>query len=114
MLPDDFRWQNRYQYDSQRTALSCGGKQVALLLQTVGAGWLARLNAHQPITEPLVTWRCTTLESGRAGIELWAARHADRVRAQLKRATPRKSWRAPPIVAMSRQFWTVLLAGGVS
>lgn len=84
MLPDGFSWQNRYQYDTQRTALSCSGKQVAVLLQTIDGRWLARLDAHQPITEPLVIRNCTTLESGRAGIQLWAARHASRIRMELE------------------------------
>lgn len=83
MLPDGFHWANRYQYDTQRTALVLKGQQVAMLLEKVGGGWFARLWAHWPIEAPLVTRPCSSLEAGRAGIETWASRHEARLRAEV-------------------------------
>lgn len=83
MLPDGFTWQNRYQYDTQQTALTYGGKQVTMLLERLDGGWIARLWCHWPISAPLVTRQCTSLEAGRKGVETWATRHAVRIKAEL-------------------------------
>lgn len=83
MLPDGFTWANRGQYDTQLNALVYRGRQVAMLLERVDGGWAARLWAYQPIPEPLVMRRCSSLDAGRAGIEVWARRHEARIRADV-------------------------------
>lgn len=87
MLPEGFHWAKRHQYDTQDTALVLDGTQVAMLLQRLDGSWFARLEAHQPITEPLVTRPCTSLEAGRAAIEAWACRHEARLRDEVGRRT---------------------------
>lgn len=82
MLPEGFSWQARYQYDTQQTALVYRGKQVAMLLDRVDGGWFSRLWCHWPIDAPLVTRQCSSFEAGRAGIEAWACRHEERIRAE--------------------------------
>ncbi|HEY4529399.1 MAG TPA: hypothetical protein VIG97_03570 [Luteimonas sp.] len=86
MLPDGFQWAKRHQYDTQETALVYRRKQVAVLLERLDGSWMARLECHWPITEPLVTRACSSLEAGRAGVEEWARRHAARLRAEVARA----------------------------
>ena len=82
MLPDGFHWAPRWQYDTDRTALTLVGVQVAMLLERVNGGWFVRLDCHHPITAPMVTLPCTTLETRRAGCEAWARRHEARLRAE--------------------------------
>lgn len=85
MLPSGFQWAPRWQYDTQRTALTLDGVQVAMLLDKVTGGWYARLWVHWPITAPVVTRPCSSLEAGRAGIEAWACRHEARLRQEVGR-----------------------------
>lgn len=85
MLPEGFQWQPRWQYDTQLTALTLDGVQVAALLDRVDGSWFARLWAHHGIEAPLVTRPCTSFEAGRAGIEAWACRHEARLREEVAR-----------------------------
>ncbi|MBB1061871.1 hypothetical protein [Marilutibacter spongiae] len=82
MLPDGFKWTKRSQYDEEGTAVVLGDVQVAMLLERVDGGWLARLNAHWGMDRPLVTRRCQSKATGTAGIEAWARRHEARLRAE--------------------------------
>ncbi|NLA66823.1 MAG: hypothetical protein GX856_00990 [Gammaproteobacteria bacterium] len=84
MLPEGFSWANRHQYDTRQTALVLDGRQVAMLLERIDGTWFARLECHWPITAPLVTRRCRSLDAGRAGIEAWAVRHQARLRAEVR------------------------------
>lgn len=68
---------------SPHDCLELDGRIVAMLIERNGGGWLARLEAHRPITAPVVTRQCTSLLSGRRGCELWAERHIGRLRAEL-------------------------------
>lgn len=82
MLPADFQWIPRGQYAEDELALLCNGRHVAMLMKRVdGETWMARLDCHQPITAPVVTRTCTSFESGKAGVEAWAARHQATLRA---------------------------------
>lgn len=83
MLPDGFEWKDRYQYAAGELALMCGGKPVAMLMRRADGGWVARLWCHWPITEPLVLRQCSSFEAGKAGIEAWAKRHAERIRSEV-------------------------------
>lgn len=94
MLPDEFTWAPRWQHDETEPALVLDGVTVACLLRRVDGSWTARLDAHHPITAPLVLRRCRSRESGIAGIEAWAQRHADRLRAEVaERPRPSGAWR---------------------
>lgn len=84
MPPDGFHWQERYQYANGELALVFGGKQVAMLIRRRDGSWFARLWVHWPVTEPMVTRRCSSYELGRAGIETWARRHAEQIRAEVE------------------------------
>lgn len=84
MLPDDFTWSPRHQYAEDELALVCDGRYVAMLMRGVDGRWVARLWAHWPVTEPVVSRKCSSLKAGRAGIEAWAARHQVRLRAELE------------------------------
>lgn len=83
MLPDCFSWTKRHQYADGELALLCGERQVAILMRRAESGWMARLWAHWPVTEPLVTRQCSSFEAGMAGIEAWAWRHEAHLRAEL-------------------------------
>ena len=84
MLPADFQWIPRGQYANGDLALVCNGRHVALLMKRAdGVTWMARLDSHQPISAPVVTRRCTSFESGKAGVESWAIRHVATLRAGL-------------------------------
>lgn len=92
MLPPGCQWIPRYQHAGAELALELDGKCVAMLLARVGGGWSARLECHWPIEAPLVMRRCSSYEAGRAGVEAWAVRHVDGLRAEL----------ADPVVARAR------------
>ncbi|MCD0280443.1 hypothetical protein JWH04_16155 [Xanthomonas melonis] len=83
MLPEGFQWIPRYQYADADTAVALDGEHVASLIERVDGGWFARLELQKPFEHPLVTRRCTSLEAGRAGIEMWVCRHEQRLRAEV-------------------------------
>jgi hypothetical protein len=86
MLPQDFTWQERWQYANGELALLLHGKQVALLLRKAnGVDWYALLDCQQPMRCPALTRPCSSLEAGKAGVEAWAARHEARLRAEVAR-----------------------------
>ena len=81
MLPEDFHWRPRWQYAKGELALVVGKRTVAMLMQRLDGAWIARLECQLPVDAPMVIQPCTSFESGKAGIETWATRHADRLRA---------------------------------
>ena len=83
MLPENFTWQPRWQYAKGELALVYGKGPVAMLMQRNDGTWYARLECHQPIDAPVVICNCSSFDAGKAGIEAWATRHADRLRAGL-------------------------------
>lgn len=85
MLPDGFDWVPRWQHADGELALKLDGKTVAMLLRRANGDWFARLECHWPITEPLVLRDCSNFEAGKAGVEAWAARHVERLRAEITR-----------------------------
>jgi hypothetical protein len=80
MLPDDFHWEPRWQYAKDELALRLGKATVAMLMQRTDGSWTARLECQRGIEAPLVMRSCTSFEAGKAGIEMWATRHAGRLR----------------------------------
>jgi hypothetical protein len=81
VLPEGFRWEKRQQYSTVADALSLDGEHVAILLDKVGGGWVARLEVQKPgIDSPLLIRQCTSYEAGKRGCEMWAIRHQARLR----------------------------------
>ena len=86
MLPSDFQWIPHTQHQSgPPRALALDGVTVAIMLDRIDGTWAARLEAHRPVTAPLVVRPCSSFEAGRRGCELWAARHCDRLREEVAR-----------------------------
>lgn len=69
--------------------------EVARLMQRVDTGaWFAVLDQHRPHPERRRR-PCSSFEGGQAGVELWAARHADRLVAEvaaIEAAWPARRW----------------------
>lgn len=89
-LPDGFRWIKRTQYSKADNALALGDEVVAYVDDRVGGGWMARLDCQQPITAPLRTRICTSLEAGRAGCVAWVWRHEERLRREVAERLERR------------------------
>ena len=85
MLPSDFQWKPRWQYAHGELALVLDGVHVAYLMRRLDGTWFATLDVHRGINAPLVTRDCRSMESGRAGVETWATRHAARLRQEVGR-----------------------------
>lgn len=72
-----------------------GTTEVARLIDRLDGSWFARLDNH--LDGSLRTRACSSYESGRRGIELWAQRHEERLRrevqAQLEAYFARTLWR---------------------
>ncbi len=81
MLPDGFRWTARYQYAPPETAVELRATMVACLDQRLDGAWVAHLDVHGAARRSRA---CTSLESGRAGIEAWIQRHEARLRAEVE------------------------------
>jgi hypothetical protein len=70
-----------------------GGTEVARLIDRLGGSWFAildRQGEHERKRD------CTSYEAGRRGVELWAARHEARLRAEV--LAKHEAW-------LSRQTW---------
>jgi hypothetical protein len=85
MLPDDFQWKPRWQHAKDELALVLDGRTVAMLMRTADSKWVARLDCQQPDDAPIHMRKCATFETGKGGIEAWAAKHQARLRAELRR-----------------------------
>lgn len=95
MLPEGFAWSPRGQYAGGELALTLDGTWVAMLMRKAnGADWMVRLDCHHGIPAPLVLRQCTGFQAGKAGVEAWAHRHQDRLRAEVAtrlRPTPHQA-----------------------
>ncbi len=84
MLPNDFKWTHLARSEGPLACLRCSGTEVARMCARADGGWVAVLNQHLTWGSPTrVSRRCTTWKSGHAGIETWAARHADQIRLEV-------------------------------
>ncbi|WP_396615491.1 hypothetical protein ACHZ97_14560 [Lysobacter soli] len=80
--------------DQPKTVYRLKGKEVARLSRHVDGHWIATLDQHLP-WERRRDRDCRSFESGQAGIEAWARRHADRLAAEVAAidvARPYRSW----------------------
>lgn len=54
------------------------------MLEKLDGTWFARLDNHVgDVRTPMVFRDCTSFENGRAGLELWATRHQERLRREV-------------------------------
>lgn len=81
-LPADFRWTTRSASlpNDPLTVIACHSVWVVAMAERVGDGiWIASLDRHRHGPGGPFRW-CSSYEQGRAGAELWVARHEDRLR----------------------------------
>lgn len=88
-LPADFYWTTRsasFPNDAP-TVIACNGVWVVAMTQRVGDGiWIANLDRHRHGPGGPFRW-CTSYEQGRAGAEMWVARHEARLREDVAKIT---------------------------
>lgn len=83
MLPDGFHWTGVHQNDRGiPTVLAYDGMGVLRLLPVAGERFLALLNYHHDGSRR--ERQCASYESGKAGAELWACRHQERLRREVE------------------------------
>lgn len=81
-LPPDFYWTSSSpnRPDQPATVIACDGVWVVAMAQRVDdQTWVATLDRHRHGPGGPFRW-CSSYEKGRAGAELWVARHEDRLR----------------------------------
>jgi hypothetical protein len=74
-----------------------GLTQVARLIDRLDGSWFAVLDCHlATVDRPRRMRDCSSYESGRRGVEMWAKRHEERLRAEV--AAQHREW-------VARQTW---------
>lgn len=80
---DEFNWQTMAIEPRRRlVSYRLGITEVARLMERVGGGWYVRLDMH--LAGSMRYRDCRSYETGKAGVELWAARHEARIRAEIE------------------------------
>lgn len=75
-----FEWGPLFSWSEYRAVYRLRGTEVARLTERVGGGWTAIVNQHRPSFDPCRVKRdCNSFETGKAGVEEWARRHAERL-----------------------------------
>jgi len=85
MLPDGFKWDRTADFESAQTAIYVNGMVVSHLVERIDGTWYVKLDCHLPMPAGCIlrpSRNCQSYESGRAGCEIWAARHEARLRAE--------------------------------
>lgn len=90
MLPPGFKWAPRWEHDPHPNGLFLDGQIVAYVDRKVDGSWMARLGCHWPLEAPMVLRDCQSMESGRRGCEIWAARHEARLRREVAELLARR------------------------
>ncbi|HGM4744084.1 hypothetical protein [Stenotrophomonas maltophilia] len=95
-LPADFYWTTRSASfpNDPLTVIACEGVWVVSLSQRVDDEiWVATLDRHRdgPGGPGGSCRRCSSYEQGRAGAELWVARHEARLREDVAKITAYRS-----------------------
>lgn len=73
-----------------------GSTGVARLISRLGGTWFVRLDYHLP--DSTLQRECSSYEAGVRGVELWAARHEARLRAEVE--AQHQAW-------FAKQHWRV-------
>ncbi|HEL5043018.1 hypothetical protein [Stenotrophomonas maltophilia] len=82
-LPDSFYWTTRSASwpGDPLTVIACQGVWLVSMTQRISDDiWVAHLDRHRHAPGSGPCRHCTSYEQGRAGAELWAARHEARLR----------------------------------
>lgn len=81
---DEFNWAAMAIEPQQRlVSYQLGITEVARLMARPDGTWHVRLDMHLT-GATLVLRDCRSYETGKAGVELWAARHESRIRAEVE------------------------------
>lgn len=95
MAEHEFKWAPLNPgYPGAEVLYKLGITPVARMVDRLGGSWFVVLDYHLPGDQR--QRECSSFEAGRRGVELWAARHADRLRAEV--AAQHEAW-------LSRQTW---------
>lgn len=95
MAEQEFKWAALNPgYEGAEVLYKLGITPVARMVDRIGGTWFAVLDYHLPGEKR--HRECTSYEAGRRGVELWAARHAARLRAEVN--AQHEAW-------LSRQTW---------
>ncbi|KRG71001.1 hypothetical protein [Pseudoxanthomonas dokdonensis] len=88
-MSEEFKWSPLNPgYPGQEVLYKLGISPVARLIDRIGGMWFALLDYPLPDTKQVRD--CTSYEAGRRGVELWAARYADRLRTEI--ADQHEAW----------------------
>lgn len=85
MLPHGFKWDKTATFETVPSAIYVNDMVVSHLVQRIDGSWYVKLDCHLPIPGGCIlrpSRNCQSYESGRAGCEIWAARHEARLRAE--------------------------------
>ncbi|WP_396616812.1 hypothetical protein ACHZ97_04340 [Lysobacter soli] len=77
-----FEWGPLFSWSAEGTVYRLRGTEIARLTQKGdgSGGWTAIVNQHLPGGDPRRKQRpCRSFETGKAGVEEWARRHAERL-----------------------------------
>ena len=76
-----FEWGHLFTWnEGPPTVLRLRGTEVARLSQKQTGEWHALLNQHLGVANPARVYRdCRSYETGKAGVDLWAERHRERL-----------------------------------
>lgn len=93
MEEDTFNWTHSIQWSKQpEDTLRLGTTEVARLHQNVRTGaWFVTLDQHLAY-ERRHNHDCSSYESGRAGAEVWARRHEERLRHEIAERRAGRWW----------------------
>ena len=82
---DDLNWRNSIQWSTQPPDMLClGTTEIARLHQRVKAlTWFVTLDQHLDY-ERRRNRDCSSYEAGKAGAEIWAKRHEERIRREIE------------------------------
>lgn len=95
MAEHEFKWAPLNPgYPGAEVLYKLGITPVARMVDRLGGSWFVVLDYHLPGDHR--QRECSSFEAGRRGVELWAARHADRLRAEVE--GQHEAW-------LSRQTW---------
>lgn len=87
---DEFNWKTMAIEPRQRlVSYQLGIRELARLMDRPDGTWYVRLDMHLG-GDKLLLRDCRSYETGKAGIELWAARHEARIRAEIEAS--RAAW----------------------
>ena len=97
MLPPDFRWHSvGTATHDQPNALLLDSTEVLRLSMRVDDGtWYVTLNKQREDWDARGNVECSSYKQGKAGAEIWAERHQDRLRAEVDQQIKERARKKP-------------------